>query len=115
MDSQLNQDVASINNIVWKYPAGMIGRLFCRKYDLDWIGGDEKEISLGPVMRQGTVVFVRLLQQFGTADSFPIAYRAVAVMAGEEWTNSRSTRAAAPARALQRSSGAADDHESKVA
>jgi hypothetical protein len=56
---------------------------FVEKTTLDWSGGDEKEINVKPPLREGSIVFVRLLQQFGSVDSFPIAYRASSVRAGE--------------------------------
>lgn len=116
MDSQLNQDVASIN----RYRVEVSGwdasdAYFVEKTTLDWIGGDDKEISLGPVMRQGTVVFVRLLQQFGTADSLPIAYRAVAVRAGEDGRSLVQLERLRPRARFQEAVEAAGGPESKVA
>jgi len=56
---------------------------FVERTTLDWSGGDKKEISLKSALREGAVVFVRLLQEFGKVDGFPIAYRAASVKTDE--------------------------------
>ena len=84
MDFQLDQEMAGINS----YRVEVSGwdasdAFFVEKTTLDWSGGDEKEINLRSDLREGAVVFVRLLRQLGKVDSFPIAYRASSVRTGE--------------------------------
>ena len=84
MDSQLSQDIGRISSYRvevsgWDASAAF----FVEQTTLDWGGGDKKEISSRSTLRENGVVFVRLLQEFGKADSFPIAYRAASVEAGE--------------------------------
>jgi len=84
VDPQPSQDKANTN----RYRVEVSGwdasdAYFVEKTTLDWNGGDEKEINVKPSVREGAIIFVRLLQQFGTVDSLPIAYRAASVRAGE--------------------------------
>lgn len=84
MDVKQSQDMTSISS----YRVEVSGwdtsdAFFVEKTMLDWSGGDRKEISLGSVLLEDAVVFVRLLQQVGKVDSVPIAYRASGVKTGE--------------------------------
>jgi len=49
---------------------------FVEKTILEWEGEGKKEIALKSRLREGCVVFVRLLQPVTTGNSFPIAYQA---------------------------------------
>ena len=42
---------------------------------LNWSGDEGKQISLRSPVREGCVVFVRLLRPFVNADSIPVAYQ----------------------------------------
>jgi hypothetical protein len=80
VDSQLSQEMANISS----YRVEVSGwdasdAFFVEKTTLDWSGGDKKKISLQSALSEDAVVFVRLLQEFGKANSFPIAYRAASV------------------------------------
>ena len=56
---------------------------FVEKTTLDWGREENKEISLRSPLRQGSVVFVRLLQPLANSNSFPIAYQAVDVASND--------------------------------
>ena len=47
---------------------------FVEKTTLHWSGDESKEVSLRSPVREGCVVFVRLLQQLAHTDTIPIAY-----------------------------------------
>lgn len=49
---------------------------FVEKTTLRWKADREKEVRLGRVLTEETVVFVRLLRPLATRNNFPIAYRA---------------------------------------
>jgi hypothetical protein len=53
---------------------------FVEKTDLAWTADGMKEISLHHTVREGSVVFVRLIQPVANADNCPIACQAVKVM-----------------------------------
>ena len=53
---------------------------FVEKTMLDWHGGEQKEISLPVTLREGCVLFVRLLQPNAALNNMPIAYQAAKVM-----------------------------------
>jgi hypothetical protein len=88
---------------------------FVEKTTLDWMGGDDKEISLRPAMREGAIVFVRLLQQFGKADSLPIAYRASGIRTDDSGRTLIRLERLHPRTPLKEHSDAADGSHSKVA
>lgn len=117
MDPQASQDQENIN----RYRVEVSGwdasdAYFVEKTSLDWTGGDDKEVSVKPSLREGAIVFVRLLQQFGTVDSLPIAYRAASVRMGENGrTFVRIQRLHPRAPRLDRSDEADEDTQSKVA
>ena len=46
---------------------------FVEKTLFSWVG-DEKEICIRSALREGSVVFVRLLQPLASANNFPVAY-----------------------------------------
>ena len=52
---------------------------FVEKTSLDWALEGRKEVSLKSPLRQGCVVFVRLIQSLTQHSSFPVAYQAVAI------------------------------------
>jgi len=52
---------------------------FVEKTTLEWRGGEQKEISLPVKLREGCVLFVRLLQPTAAAVNVPIAYQAAKV------------------------------------
>jgi hypothetical protein len=116
VDSQLSQDMADIN----RYRVEVSGwdasdAYFVEKTTLDWIGGDDKEISLRPTMREGAIVFVRLLQQFGKVDSLPIAYRASGVRIDESGRTLVRLERLEPRAPFKEPSDTADDSRSKLA
>jgi len=49
---------------------------FVEKTMLNWERDERKEIQLRSAIREGSVVFVRLLQPLASGNSFPIAYQA---------------------------------------
>jgi hypothetical protein len=53
---------------------------FVEKTDLTWTAEGVKEISLHRAVREGSVIFVRLMQPLAHADNYPIACQAVKVM-----------------------------------
>lgn len=52
---------------------------FVERTALDWEEDDTKQVTLRAVVREGAVVFLRLLQPFGDGTSLPVACRAVKV------------------------------------
>jgi hypothetical protein len=50
---------------------------FVEKTSLDWAREGRKEISLNSPLRNGCVVFVRLIQSMTQGNNFPVAYEAV--------------------------------------
>ncbi len=61
---------------------------FVEKTTLDWGKNTQQEIRLRSTLREGCVVFVRLLQPMDEGAHFPVAYRAVKLMAkdADGWT-----------------------------
>ncbi|HTS11786.1 MAG TPA: hypothetical protein VMH00_06690 [Candidatus Limnocylindrales bacterium] len=49
---------------------------FVEKTMLNWTRDEQKHVNLRSVLREGSVVFVRLLQPVSTTHNFPIAYQA---------------------------------------
>jgi hypothetical protein len=49
------------------------GAFFVEKTDLKWTAGGIKEISLRQPVREGALIFVRLMQPFSDTDNYPIA------------------------------------------
>lgn len=62
---------------------------FVEKTELTWVADGMKEISLLHPVREGSVVFVRLLQPVASADNYPIACQVVKQM--EQGAEGRST------------------------
>ena len=54
---------------------------FVEKTTLDWDRETRQEVSLRSILREGCVLFVRLLHPLDNTDNFPIAYQAVKVTA----------------------------------
>ena len=52
---------------------------FVEKTSLAWSREEKKEIHLRAALREGCVVFVRLLQPVTNGSNFPIAYQAITV------------------------------------
>lgn len=57
------------------------GNFFVKNTTLDWEEEEAKRITLRSSLRQGCVLFVRLLQPLASSKSFPIAYQASRVSA----------------------------------
>jgi hypothetical protein len=53
---------------------------FVEKTDLTWTAEGMKELNLHRSVREGSVIFVRLMQPVAHADNYPIACQAVKVM-----------------------------------
>ena len=49
---------------------------FVENTSLDWENEGKKEIALRNLLKEGAVIFVRLLQTIATSNNFPIAYQA---------------------------------------
>lgn len=62
---------------------------FVEKTMLDWIVAEKKEISLRVSLRQGCVVFVRLLQPLANVNNFPVAYQVVEITSQDPSGNTR--------------------------
>lgn len=54
---------------------------FVERTMLDWESGESKRVSVRSALREGSVVFLRLLQPFGEGTSLPVACRAIKVTA----------------------------------
>lgn len=52
---------------------------FVEKATLQWTDAGEKSVSLMSRLREGCVVFVRLIHAFAECAHFPVAYRVVSV------------------------------------
>ena len=62
---------------------------FVEKTSLAWADDGMKKISLRHPLREGCVIFVRLMQPVATADNYPIACQVVKLM--EQGADGRST------------------------
>lgn len=116
MDSKLSQEIASISS----YRVEVSGwdesdAFFVENTMLDWGGGDKKEISLRPTLCEDALVFVRLLQEYGKVDSFPIAYRAVSVMTGKNGRTIVQLARLKPRASFRDTMGSLAESQSKVA
>jgi hypothetical protein len=91
---------------------------FVEKTGLEWNGKEKKEIVLSSFLREGCVVFVRLLRAIGSSnlDTFPIAYQAMKVLppdsAGRTRVHLEQLR---PREAFRTAHGSIDDLACKVA
>jgi hypothetical protein len=54
---------------------------FVERTTLDWDEDETKRVSVRSAVREGSVVFLRLLQPFGDGTSLPVACRAVKIAA----------------------------------
>jgi len=52
---------------------------FVEKTMLNWGRDEKKEIQLRSSLREGSVVFVRLLQPLASGNNFPVAYQALRI------------------------------------
>ncbi|HUA01068.1 MAG TPA: hypothetical protein VMB02_12115 [Candidatus Aquilonibacter sp.] len=116
MDIEFSHEVASTSS----YRVEVSGwdasdAFFVEKTMLDWSGGDEKQISLRVAMREGAVIFVRLLQQFGKVDNFPIAYQAASVRDDENGRTLVQLARLHPRRSPRDESDLTDESRFKVA
>jgi hypothetical protein len=76
MDFDRNQNSYAVEVSGWDASEDF----FVEKTDLTWTADGMKEISLHRTMREGSVIFVRLMQPMANADNYPIACQAVKVM-----------------------------------
>jgi hypothetical protein len=53
---------------------------FVERAALDWDESETKQVALRAAIREGSVVFMRLLQPFGDGTSLPVACRVVKVL-----------------------------------
>jgi hypothetical protein len=116
VDFQMNEETAGTSS----YRVEVSGwdasdTFFVEKTTLDWSGGDQKEISLRLALHQDAVVFVRLLQQLGKVDSFPIAYRASTVGTGENGRTIVQLTRLHPRAPFKEAAGLSIESQSKVA
>lgn len=52
---------------------------FVEKSELKWDGEGGKEISLSAMVREGSIVFIRLLQPLASENNYPITYHVSSV------------------------------------
>lgn len=52
---------------------------FVEKTILDWVSEERKEVILRSTLREGCVIFMRLMQSMSDTHTFPLAYQAVKV------------------------------------
>ena len=116
MNSQVSEGMASISSYRVEV-SGWDARdaFFVEKTTLNWSGGEKKEISLRLPLSEEAVVFVRLLQEFGKADSFPIAYRAASVEPGENGRTLVQLVRLHPQAPFKETAGLPTESQSKVA
>lgn len=76
MDFDRNQNSYAVEVSGWDASEDF----FVENTDLTWTAGGMKEINLYHTVRQGSVVFVRLMQPIANSDTYPIACQAVNVM-----------------------------------
>jgi hypothetical protein len=90
-------------------------KFFVEKTTLTWDADEKKEITLRSCLREGSVVFVRVLQPFTNRIHFPVPYQAASVTkdaAGRTLVQLARLRPRVP---FKETAGEADDPESKVA
>jgi hypothetical protein len=90
-------------------------KFFVEKTALTWGSDEKKEITLRSSLREGAVVFVRLLQPFAKSSHFPIPYQAASVTkdaAGRTLVQLARLRARVP---FGEKAPASSDSKSKVA
>jgi len=90
-------------------------KFFVEKTTLTWGGDEKKEITLRSSLREGSVVFVRLLQAFAKGHHAPIPYQAASVTkdaAGRTLVQLARLRARIPFKATRAMPGGS---ETKVA
>jgi hypothetical protein len=68
-----------------RFPAEVSGwdtseKFFVEHTTIRWICDEKKEVSLRGAVREGCVVFIRLLQPMKGADNFPIACQVAKIM-----------------------------------
>jgi len=76
MDIQMN-DQAEMENSYRVEVSGWDAseKFFVEKTMLHWGGHEDKDIRLRSSLREGCVVFVRVLQCFSNTDAIPVAYQ----------------------------------------
>jgi len=75
---------------------------FVEKTILDWSSEESKEVLLRSALREGCVVFMRLLQPMNSSSTFPLAYQAVKVRPKDASGNARVCLAQLRPRASRR-------------
>jgi hypothetical protein len=75
-DGNRQQDTYSVEVSGWDVNE----TFFVENTDLSWTADGTKEISLRQPVREGSVIFVRLIQPISNTDNYPIACQAVKVM-----------------------------------
>jgi len=75
LDGNHQQNVYSVEVSGWDASEAF----FVEKTDLTWAADGMKQIHLRRAVREGCVIFVRLLQAVSNSDSYPIACQAVKV------------------------------------
>jgi hypothetical protein len=91
---------------------------FVEKTGLEWNGKEKKEIMLSSILREGCVVFVRLLRSVENSnlDAFPIAYQAAKVLPADSAGRTRVyLEQLRPREAFRTARGPIDDSARKVA
>lgn len=76
MDFENNQNSYAVEVSGWDASEDF----FVERTDLTWTASGIKEISLRRTVREGSVIFVRLMQPVTKTDSCPIACQAMKVM-----------------------------------
>ncbi|MGA3294489.1 MAG: hypothetical protein ABSE45_10965 [Candidatus Acidiferrales bacterium] len=82
---------------------------------LHWSGDEKREITLRPVLREGSVVFIRLLQPFVNIPTFPVPYRAAGVVADANGRTVVRLARLHPRIPFKQEASASEGSESKVA
>jgi hypothetical protein len=79
---------------------------FVEKTTLDWSEGTGKKIELRARVALQAVVFVRLAQQMGGSNGFPIPYRAIEISARRDGATTVVVQQMQPRLAFQETAGA---------
>ena len=78
---------------------------FVEKTTLDWAEGSGKKIELRACVAPQAVVFVRLAQQMGGSNGFPIPYRAVEISARRDGSTTVVVQQLQPRMAFHETAG----------
>jgi hypothetical protein len=81
MTSRIEGDVEETNRYLVEVSGwDAFENFFVEKAMLDWRPGEKKMIPLRCTLREGAIVFVRLLQPLAKSSGFPVVYQATKVM-----------------------------------